>query len=241
MMGRTKGHSIAGVAVTIVTFVAALGAVQGSHGQRDSAVTTGAVRSMYDSITEISSYISLSFKRADGHYLLPELRRRLTYDAVPTAAPTTPVPTLAPTSIDASLVQNNFGEHQYHAFRWSFVFPLLSVSFVAWAVRKNTKRCIVCCVDTASGCEEAIVKGDIPDEIVFQNKQGVEDNGGHDNGSVVGDKDDDIELRPVSEWLPPAGKRKAHAETERLPFGSTDANLPTNWSEDGSDYKLMEV
>ena len=68
--------------------------------------------------------------------------------------------------------------HIYHTM-WSFVCPLLSLSIMAWAVRRTSKRRYVCCGD---------IEDTVPGEIIV-----VED-----DHSVAGDCSTDVELIPVA-------------------------------------------
>lgn len=61
---------------------------------------------------------------------------------------------------------------------WSFVCPLLSLTIMAWAFRKNTRRVCICCGDV-----------DVPDEIIVPSNE--------EEDSVVGDASTDIELQHV--------------------------------------------
>jgi hypothetical protein len=103
----------------------------------------------------------------------------------------TPSPTYAPSNIPTLLPiedrtdipsEGNSGyvsaSHIYHTM-WSFVCPLLSLSIMAWAVRRTSRRRFVCCGD---------VKDTVPGEIIV-----VED-----DHSVAGDCSTDVELMPVS-------------------------------------------
>ncbi len=103
----------------------------------------------------------------------------------------TPLPTYAPSNTPTLLpigdrsdapIEGSSGyvsaSHIYHIM-WSFVCPLLSLSIMAWAVRRTSKRRYVCCGD---------VEDTIPGEIIV-----VE--GDH---SVAGDCSTDVELMPVS-------------------------------------------
>jgi hypothetical protein len=103
----------------------------------------------------------------------------------------TPAPTYAPSEIPTLLLtgdptaapsegslSHGSASHVYHTL-WSFVCPLLSLSIMAWAVRRTTKRRYVCCGD---------VEDTVPGEIIV-----VED-----DHSVCGDCSTDVELMPVS-------------------------------------------
>lgn len=103
----------------------------------------------------------------------------------------TPSPTSAPSKIPTLLPIGDTTDapsegssgyvsafHIYHTM-WSFVCPLLSLSIMAWAVRRTSKRRYVCCGD---------VEDTVPGEIIV-----VED-----DHSVAGDCSTDVELMPVS-------------------------------------------
>jgi hypothetical protein len=141
-----------------------------------------------ETLTILASLISAIASSSDSF----RIRRLRQSSPSPTPAPTyTPseIPTLLPTgdptaapgdpTAAPSKGSSGYGSasHVYHTL-WSFVCPLLSLSIMAWAVRRTTKRRYVCCGD---------VEDTIPGEIIV-----VED-----DHSVAGDCSTDVELMPV--------------------------------------------
>lgn len=81
------------------------------------------------------------------------------------------------------------------------------MSFMAWALRFNANRCVLCCGDTTDA---------VPDEILVPRDDG---------SSVVGDRMTDIELQSVDEW----------PEIKSVTFvPSLDMTLRHEWPEDRS-------
>jgi len=106
--------------------------------------------------------------------------------------------TPAPTSeTESPVVAATTSRPWYNFQRLSFVFPVISLSIMAWAARKH--RLIVCC-----GEDELI-----PDEIVVPNDDHDDPS---DDDSVVGDRATDIEMQPPHYWKRP---RKAAAAWRR--------------------------
>jgi hypothetical protein len=133
----------------------------------------------------------------------------------PTPSPTyasSNIPTLLPIGdrTDASNEGNSgyvSASHIYHTM-WSFVCPLLSLSIMAWAVRRTSKRRYVCCGD---------LEDTVPGEIIV-----VED-----DHSVAGDCSTDVELMPVS-------TNRSHEWTDcgADPMADTPTHGSYDWTSD---------
>jgi hypothetical protein len=106
----------------------------------------------------------------------PPYPRNLKSSPSPTVYPAfvlSATPTLAPTFNSSSR-----GTFLFRTL-WSFVCPVLSLSIMAWAFNRTTKRKCVCCGNLGDT---------VPGEITVVN----------DDHSVVGDASTDVELMPVA-------------------------------------------
>ena len=101
--------------------------------------------------------------------------------------------------------------------RWSFLFPLLAVSAVAWTFRKSSRRCL-CIIPTDST---------IPEDIIVDRACNMEDD------SVVGDRGTDVELVPVHTL-------RSHDWTELGPDPMKGINYVDFYSEAIADFVAME-
>jgi hypothetical protein len=132
--------------------------------------------------------------------------KRLLHDA------TTSV-TLAPTSTPPSTLHSSPSTSAKHRSTsppissWAFLFPLLSVSGMIWAIRKHGLRC----------CSDESILGDtIPSEIVLERKRKPED----------WKTPEDIELQHV------VIKNKAENQTKNDPVSGLSMLNCSDWTED---------
>jgi hypothetical protein len=149
-------------------------AVVGVAMETDHTVAATLVR---EALTILASPISTIASPSDSS----RIRRLQRSSPSPTPSPTyapSEIPALLPTE-DATAAPSEGSSSASYFTMWSFVCPLLSLSIMAWAVRRTSKRRYVCCGD---------IEDAVPGEIIV-----VED-----DHSVAGDCSTDVELMPVS-------------------------------------------
>jgi len=123
-----------------------------------------------------------------------------------------PVPTEAPGAAPAAeTAATNRQAYHSSVVRWSFVLPIISLSFMAWAMKRH--KLIVCCGD------------DIPDEIVVPRSSDVDDG----DASIVGDRDTDIEMQPPHYWT-----------RYQMRFDDHDQDISGSPSETGTDISSLK-
>jgi hypothetical protein len=140
-----------------------------------SATATSTVGETGESVV-LSSSMFVEDLQSDAS----RVRKLRTSSPSPSSPSPTPFPTNGPSEIPTAAPTSGryrLGPSVYHTM-WSFVCPLLSVSIMAWAVNRTTRK-YVCCGD---------VHDTVPGEITVVN----------DDHSVVGDSSTDFELMPVS-------------------------------------------
>jgi hypothetical protein len=136
-----------------------------------------------ETLTMLASSISIIASPSDSSRIRRLRRSSPSPTPSPTYAPSelpslVPIgdPTAGPSEGSSGYVSASY---IYHTM-WSFLCPLLSLSIMAWAVRRTTKRRYVCC---------GAVEDTVPGEIIV-----VED----DHSVAAGDCSTDVELMPVS-------------------------------------------
>jgi hypothetical protein len=170
-----------------------------------------------EAVTILASSMSTITSPSDSS----RIRRLRRSSPSPTLSPTyapSKIPTLSPIGDPTNAPsEGNSGyvtaSHIYHTM-WSFVCPLLSLSIMAWAVRRTSKRRYVCCGD---------VEDTVPGEIIV-----VED-----DHSVAGDCSTDVELMPVS-------TNRSHEWTDcgADPMADTPKHGSYDWTSDDDSIHM---